>query len=275
MYNNNCVSRLRQRLINEWFFQLEEQGMNRQEQAAFLKHAGLISEKEELLCYLNNIGLTTLKPYLCNFLLSDGFAVRFQKGTTWNDVYNLYQFDNNLRSLIYLGIWMFEMAFREQISYHLESKYGPYWQNDSDLFKEPRPKRLKDDRIEWIDVYADIQKVINLHRHNDKRMCTFRSLQHLFYFSFYSRIYSHLQERVDQEHIAWHFYVPFYTFCSWAHTLVKIRNLCAHNEHLWNRSFTVTADELMYSNKLYWMSDSSTVERNKVYYILCILNFLL
>ena len=97
----------------------------------------------------------------------------------------------------------------------------------------------------------------------------------LFYFSFYSRIYSHLQERVDQEHIAWHFYVPFYTFCSWAHTLVKIRNLCAHNEHLWNRSFTVTADELMYSNKLYWMSDSSTVERNKVYYILCILNFLL
>lgn len=277
MLENSQMSRCHknQRLINYWFCDFEERNMTRDEQVEFLQKFGLISERKELRQHLSNIGLTTLRPYFCQFLVDDDFGVHFKEGTTWNDVHSLYEFDRKLRSLIFQSIQMFDAAFKEQISYHLGNKYGPCWQYEKNLFKEPRYRKLRDKQIVSIDVYNDIRQIIDRYQKGNRHECTFRSCHHLFYFSHYSRIYSHLREKSDQKCISWYFGVPLHIFCSWVHTLVKVRNLCAHDKYLWNRVFDDEPDELTFSTNHFWISNPEQIERNKIYYILCILKFLM
>ncbi len=272
---NACHLQNDGRITNRWFHELEERNLTRKGQISFLEQTGLIFEKKDTCRYLANKGLTNLKPYLCYFLKGNDEGVRFKEGTTWEVVCNLYDFDNQLRIFVSQSISMFNIAFKEQISYQMGNKYSPYWHNDANLFKDPRPRRLSDGRIVMIDVYNDIQQIINRYQKGDRHACTFRSCSQLFYFSHCSRIYSHLRNQADQDRIAWHFGVPFHTFCSWVHALVKVRNLCAHDAFLWNRVFDVVPDRLDFSTQNYWISNSEDIERDRIYYILCILNFLL
>ena len=205
-------------------------------------------------------------------------------------VYNLYVFDRKLRLLVFDAIERLEVAIRTQIIYQLSHKYGSHWQDDKNIFNSPETITLRDGRKVVKDVYVDIQRHIKEQLNNNKAE---EFIQHycrkydspenppswmsveVMYFNHLSRICTELKNRSDKTEIAKYFFLPPDIFCSWLHTINYVRNICAHHARLWNRGLDITPKVLKFSRVRVWISKPDTVETSRIYYFLCMLNYLL
>ena len=140
------------------------------------------------------------------------------------------------------------------------------------------------------DVFVDMQQHIKDRLHDD-RSETF--IQHyrdtysepenppswmsveVMYFSQLSRICDGLKKRADIVGIAKYFSLPPQTFLSWLHALNFTRNLCAHHSRMWNRDMNIVPEKLEFSRNFKWISNPDTAKRNKVYYSVCMIYYLL
>lgn len=220
----------------------------------------------------------------------DGICTNaFLDHTNWDKVYNLYVFDRKLRLLIFDAIERIEIAIRAQIIYQLSHKYGSHWQDNPDIFKVEKLRNKKGDET-IIDVFADIQKHIKEQIKNNKAEVF---IQHyvtkydipatppswmsveIMYFNHLSKICGQLKERSDVVAISKLFELPPDVFCSWLHAINYIRNICAHHARLWNRDMNIVPKKLDYSKNKIWIANPKTVQRGKLYYFLCMLNYFL
>lgn len=97
----------------------------------------------------------------------------------------------------------------------------------------------------------------------------------IMYFNHLSRICTGLKQRADINGIASYFALPPKTFCSWLHTINYVRNICAHHARLWNRDLNIVPEKLTFSKRLDWINSPDTAKRSKLYYSLCMLNYML
>ena len=95
------------------------------------------------------------------------------------------------------------------------------------------------------------------------------------YFKQLSRICDELKLREDVSGISWYFGLPPEIFCSWLHTINYVRNICAHHARLWNRAMSIVPVKLEFSKTLRWISDPNSVQRSRLYYFLCMLDYIL
>lgn len=264
-----------------------------QQQVDLLKSRGmLITDIDRTIRHLSNISYYRLSAYMYPYKKRYGDIVydQFIDGTTWNKVYDLYLFDRKLRQLIFDAIERIEVAVRCKLIYHLSHKYGSHWQDRQEIFKEAKERTLKDGTKLKVDIFAEIQKHIKEQMNSKKpedfiahykekydkpvNPPSWMSIETL-YFSQLSKICSNLKNRKDVTMISKDFALPPQTLCSWLHALNYVRNLCAHHTRLWNRTMDVVPEKLDFSKQLTWISNADTVKRSKVYYFLCMLNYLL
>lgn len=263
------------------------------EQVELLSSRGMvISNKQRTERHLANISYYRLSAYMLPYKQKENGKIldSFQEGVTWDTVYNLYVFDRKLRLLVFDAIERLEVAIRAQIIYQLSHKYGSHWQDRPEIFTPPKTITLRDGRTVIMDVYGDIQKHIKEQLHNNKaevfiqHYCnkydtpinppSWMSVE-VMYFNHLSRICTGLKLRADINGIASYFALPPKTFCSWLHTINYIRNICAHHARLWNRDMNIVPEKLAFSKSLDWVSSPDTVKRSKLYYFLCMLNYML
>ncbi len=263
------------------------------QQVELLVARGLVvKNKKRVEGTLANISYYRLSAYMLPFKeYQNGVIIdRFIQGTTWEQIYDLYKFDRKLRLLLFDAIERIEIAVRTQIVNQLSLKYGSHWQDNRCIFKNPITRRRRDGSTFIDDVFADIQHHIKDRLRND-RSETF--IQHyrktysepknppswmsieVMYFSQLSRICDGLKKRADIAGIAKYFSLPPQTFQSWLHALNFIRNLCAHHSRMWNRDMNIVPEKLEFSKNLKWISAPNTAKRNKVYYSICIICYLL
>ena len=95
----------------------------------------------------------------------------------------------------------------------------------------------------------------------------------VMYFNHLYRICTELKKRSVKTEIADYFSLPPDIFCSWLHTINYVRNICAHHARLWNRELDITPKVLKFPKKHVWISKPDTVNRSRIYYFLCMLNF--
>lgn len=263
------------------------------EQVELLSSRGMvIFDKQRTERHLANISYYRLSAYMLPYKQKENGKIldSFQEGVTWDTVYNLYVFDRKLRLLVFDAIERLEVAIRAQIIYQLSHKYGSHWQDRPEIFTPPKTITLRDGRTVIMDVYGDIQKHIKEQLHNNKaevfiqHYCnkydtpinppSWMSVE-VMYFNHLSRICTGLKLRADINGIASYFALPPKTFCSWLHTINYIRNICAHHARLWNRDMNIVPEKLAFSKSLDWVSSPDTVKRSKLYYFLCMLNYML
>lgn len=263
------------------------------EQVELLSSRGMvISDKQRTERHLANISYYRLSAYMLPYKHKKNGKIldSFREGVTWDAVYNLYVFDRKLRLLVFDAIERLEVAIRAQIIYWLSHKYGSHWQDRPEIFTPSKTITLRDGRTVMIDVYGDIQKHIKEQLHNNKaevfiqHYCnkydnpenppSWMSVE-VMYFNHLSRICSGLKHRADINGIASYFALPPQTFCSWLHTINYIRNVCAHHARLWNRDINIVPKTLTFSKSLDWVSSPDLIKRNKLYYFLCMLNYML
>ncbi|MBE8597612.1 Abi family protein [Xenorhabdus sp. BG5] len=190
---------------------------------------------------LTFIGYYRLRGYFYPFYIMDDQRIpqpiepkNFVAGTTLEDVIQLYEFDRKLRLIILEQIQKVEIGLRTCLSEHMSGKYGAHWFMNlsvlsNDYHYENFFGQINEAKETFIEHY---KKKYHTPKYPPSWMIT-----ETLSFGSWSKMYKSLLP-VDQKAIAHKFNVKNYeVMASWFHTLSHIRNLCAHHNRIWNRSF--------------------------------------
>lgn len=252
----------------------------------------IVKDRERAKRKLESINYYRLSGYMLPYKKTVGSIITddFRDGITWEKVYSLYLFDRKLRLLVFDAIERIEIAVRSQLIYQLSHKYGPHWQDNPSIFKPPYTLTLRSGQTITVDAFSTVQRQIASQLHNNKAEVFIKHYRDTYstpvnppswmsietmYFSQLSSICENLANRSDLTQIAGYFNLPPDEFVSWLHTINYIRNVCAHHARLWNRDFHIEPAILRFSRNKIWLSSPSAYNRKKLYYFLCMLNYLL
>jgi abortive infection bacteriophage resistance protein len=162
----------------------------------------------------------------------------FLANTDYRQILQLYDCDMKLRAACFDAIGQFELLFRNAISETLSSANGSHPYDDPKLFKDAQ---------DHIDAVSTFLRVYN--ESKDQRAKHYRdkysspllppiwTMKEFLTFGQASRIYRCLDGSTKTK-IAAQFGVPTdELFSGWVAALVDLRNMCAHHDRLFNRSF--------------------------------------
>jgi len=94
-----------------------------QEQIALLIKRGLIVEDPtKALLNISRINYYRLSSYFPPFQLNDH---QFKENASINSIFELYDFDKRLRSLIFRALENIEITLKTKIAYYFSHTYGP------------------------------------------------------------------------------------------------------------------------------------------------------
>ena len=253
-----------------------------QQQIALLQSRGLlVPDATHAEHYLKHISYYRLSAYALPF---QQVKDTFNKGTTFDDLLNLYVFDRELRLLVFDAIERIEIAFRTQMIYQLSHKYGSHWQHDASIFDTKLNRN-------GATVFDDIQGVINKHcetnrpevfiahylsKYNDPETPPSWMSIELLTIGELSRLYVALKNNNDKNDIANYFGLHYVLMESWLHAITYARNICAHHSRLWNREFAIQPFIPRKQPKLPWITFNITPNNSgRCFYFLCVLKYLL
>ena len=172
-------------------------------------------------------------------LLADRVNHTFKPGATFEQAVSLYEFDSRLRELVFRNIGRIEVAVRTQMAYVMSMAKGGTWFADASLFNNTaqHAKTLQSIADEY--HRSDEQFVRAFKRkYSDPLPPSWMTLE-VTSFGTMSILYQYLKPGISKREVAAVFGVSDTVFASWLHTLVYVRNICAHHARLWNRTLGV------------------------------------
>ena len=223
------------------------------EQVDILKSKGLIIDNEE-----------TIKDILLreNYFFINGYRTmffdknrRFLEGTKFSELYSAFLFDRNLRNVLFKNLLVVENNIKSIISYQLSKKYG---------YKEIdylNPKNFTQDykevrRVE--DVLNKIKRQIRIN--GEKHTATYHYMTKYNYvplwilvkvlsFGLINELYGILKEE-DKEEIARVYGLNKDTLKIYIQLLSNYRNLCAHEDIVYDHRTQIYIDDTIYHKKM-------------------------
>lgn len=245
--------------------------LNINQQIELLKSRNLIINNYEYAeSILNNITYYRLSSYFKFFQTND----KFKDNTTFESVINLYNFDKELRSLIFENIRLIEISLRTKICLHMCTKYGTHWFNDKDNFKNEKSylctlSILKAEKESQKDTF--IRYYTN--KYKTPEMPPFWMFTEVLSMGDLSKILNGINLK-DLKQIAKDLTPDYYTapvLTNWIHVLATIRNICAHHSRLWNRELKIKFSKPQ--KIVEW--DLNKVKLDNVYAVCFVLSILL
>lgn len=225
--------------------------------------------------YLLHVGYYRLAGYWWPMQI-DKVNHIFKANSKFEDVVSLYNFDCELRILLFDVIEKIEISLRTKLIYHLSHEFDPWWFQDTTLFQDSGALIVTLAAIkEEIDRSKDT--FIRDHKKKYKEDLRFppawKTLE-LTSFGSLSKLYGNLKNTIkSKDTIAEelgavnHTYLP-----SWLQSIAQIRNYCAHHSRLWNRNLPGTP-KLLPKPPFPWVKDKPT-DTSKLYMHLCIMRYL-
>lgn len=204
-----------------------------------LKYRGLtILNEEKALHLLQNISYYRLSGYWYP-LLEDKENHQFKEGSTFETAFKLYCFDRELRLLVLREIEKIEVAVRSQMNHLLAHYKGVHWFRDTTLFRDydkliDSLEKLKTDFDRSDEEFIQAFKA----KYSDDFPPCWMMLE-VTSFGTLSMMYENLKPGKTKRKIAAQFRLDRKAFTSWLHTIVYIRNVCAHHNRLWNRTLSI------------------------------------
>lgn len=209
------------------------------EQIDILKNKGLI---------INDVEKAKEILFRENYFFINGYRHLFQRanidnqfiaGTTFDELYATFVFDRNIRNIMFKYLLIVENNVKSIISYQMSRKYG---------FKEKdylNPKNYNQDSIKVRQVFDVLNKVKRQIRVNGKQhTATSHYISNYGYipmwilvkvlsFGIISELYNILKVE-DQISIASFYNVNCDTMSTYLQMLANFRNLCAHEDILYD-----------------------------------------
>jgi abortive infection bacteriophage resistance protein len=209
-------------------------------QIAQLKQRGLaIRDDNEAAHFLSNISYYRLEGYWWP-MQADKVNHTFKPNSRFDDVIALYNFDRELRLLIFDVIERIEIGFRTKVIYHLSHGVDPWWFENPGNFKN-----AVDHTNSLILIDRELQqsrevfiKQHYIRYHTDTRRPPSWKTFEVVSFGTLSKLYSNLvvtikakDDIASELNLVNHTYLP-----SWLQAIAQIRNICAHHGRLWNKN---------------------------------------
>lgn len=206
-------------------------------------------------------------------LLADKENHTFKESATFDTAFNLYCFDRELRVLIIQELEKIEVSIRAKMIYLLSHQNGAFWYQDANLFKNQisHSKTLVSLENEYNRSDADF--IVAFRSKYSNPLPPSWMLLELTSFGTLSSLFSNLKPTRTKRNIANYFGLDENTFASWMHSIVYIRNVCAHHSRLWNRVMSIQPIKPITTRKN-WLINSA-VANNKTYFILSMVLYLL
>jgi abortive infection bacteriophage resistance protein len=213
------------------------------EQISLLKSRGLnILDEDLAFKILSNITYYRLSAYMKFYQHNEKFIT----GTMFDDIVDLYNFDNELKTLIFENIRLVEIALRTKICLHMCTNYGSHWFYDKNNFKSEKDY-LK--TLEILENEKGLKKDTFIkyyfQKYSEPDLPPFWMIAEVLSMGDLSKILSGLNFK-DLKQIARDLTPNYYTapvLTNWIHVLATIRNICAHHSRLWNRTLKIKFSE--------------------------------
>ncbi|MDO4929706.1 MAG: Abi family protein [Bacteroidales bacterium] len=241
------------------------------QQIELLKSEGLsFADEKRALHLLQNISLFRLKSYL-KPLRRKGEKT-FKTGATFEDAYTLYKFDSALRKMICSELEKIEISIRTQLSLAMSERSGIYWFADSANFRDAGKhasllnklgdelRRSDDDAIEHFS-----------RTYNNAFPPSWMTFE-VSSFGTLSMMYKWLKAGRARRQIANFYGISDTVMESWLHSIVYVRNICAHHSRLWNKRLSINPLVPRHLQRAFVAVPADT---KRVYYILSIILYLL
>lgn len=253
-----------------------------EEQVEILKKKGLIIEDEEetkeILLRENYFFINGYRLLLMNSYSDKTFV----KGSTFKELYALFLFDRSMRNIIFKYLLIIENQLKSITSYQLSKKYG-YQEKDYLNFKNFTEDRSKVRRVKDLIEKMKRQVRINGTKHN----ATLHYIKNYGYvpmwvlvkvlsFGIVCELYSVLKKE-DQIEIASVFNVSTEYLEDFLPILANYRNLCAHEDIMFDHKTEKVIPDTEYHEKLniFKMDDEYIYGKNDIFAVIIMLKYLL
>ncbi|MDE5539089.1 MAG: Abi family protein [Bacilli bacterium] len=206
-----------------------------EEQIEILRNKNLIIDDEE---YVKNILLRE------NYFFINGYRFLFIKslhnrtfieGTNFRELYALFNFDRQLRNILFKNILILENNIKSIISYELSRKYGfkeKRYLNPNNFTKDPKRTRQVNDLLKKIKRQMIVnggQHTATKHYQMNYGYTPLWIVVKVLSFGIVGELYTILKSD-DQKNIADIFNVEVESLLVYLPIIANYRNLCAHED---------------------------------------------
>ncbi len=240
-------------------------------QISILKQRGMvIANENDAEAWLRRVSYYRMSGYWYP-LLADRENHIFKTGSTFEQARMLYEFDSHLRKIVLSCIEPIEVAIRTQMAYVMSMAYDGYWFENASLFchQAKHTKTIVSIQDEYL--RSDEQFVRSFRwKYSNPLPPSWITLE-ITSFGTMSILYQNLKPGLPRRDVAAAFGVSDTVFASWLHTLVYIRNICAHHARLWNRTLGVRP--LVPRHPRNTFITQSVTNTQRVYFVLAIIRY--
>ena len=234
---------------------IDKQFKNLDEQIDILKHKGLIINNEK---YAKQVLLREnyffLNGYRHLFLKSEENK-QFKQGTTFEELYSLFLFDRSFRNVLFKYLLVIENNLKSIISYQLSKKYG---YREKDYLKDKNFTQIPERQAQLNDLLKKMKRQIRVNGSQHSATLHYVSnygyiplwiLVKVLSFGIVSEMYSILKVE-DQKEISKIYEVESETLLVYLPILANYRNLCAHEDILYENRTQKAIDDTVYHQLL-------------------------
>lgn len=253
-----------------------------QEQVDILESKGLlIEDRDECIDILLRENYFFINGYR-HLLMKSPQDRNFVVGSTFRELYSIFLFDRYLRNIIFKNLLIVENNMKSIISYQLSKKYG-YREKDylnaknftNDPDKSRRVKDLINKMKRQIRVNGQ-QHTATMHYITNYGYIPLWVLVKLLSFGVISDLFTVLKPE-DKVGIADIYDAEVSQLEDFLHILANYRNLCAHEDILYDHRTDKSIDNNIYHEKLgiLQMDDEYIYGKNDIFAVIIILKYLL
>lgn len=249
------------------------------EQVELLENRGMMfRDKSFALECLKRISYFRLKAYRWDMQIDPVNHV-FTEGYYFEDVIERYEFDKELRKVLFSAIDTIEIALRTKLIYHMSQAFGGLWYMNGSLFNNTNlhAKQLQHLQMEFAEsgeIFAknyrrqhpnQIQNGWKSDEDSDSwiilEVATLGDLSKLF-----KNIGHQLpakSEIVNEFGLSIH-----RDLASWLEAIAYLRNIIAHHSRLWSRNMVKRPSEPMNPHNTWLSRQLSDIEAKRPFYII-------
>jgi abortive infection bacteriophage resistance protein len=222
------------------------------QQIALLKCRGMLFRNEpQATQYLRNISYYRLKGYWWDMQVDKSLHT-LKPDTFFEDIISRYNFDRQLRLILFDAIERIEVALRTKMIYHLSISYGGLWYLDPALF-ESKTITSYDGTVKTIhqSILDELKKefkrsqevfIKDHHSRFPNQDADAWKILEVASMGTLSKLYKNLKYQLPEKAaIAKEMGLNLHSeLSSWLEAITYIRNIIAHHSRLWSRNMVKT-----------------------------------